>query len=299
MSGWFCCGSKSNKSEETLVENNPDSGECSITTATPTTKSRYRSWPKLRNAQLILPVAMAGFLEAFSYMIVTPSLIFYVQDTCGGTKSQYGYVLSAFSFASFCFKPTLGYWTDLRPEGNKFRVPYLTSISVAGLGGLVYFYASVYANRTSTAIALILAGRIMGGVGAANIALGYAYLATVIPPEEQTQAYSILNMTRVIGMAAGPGFNLILNYINATLQMGTKTLQLDPINSVGLFLFLANVFSFLFVYRFLVEPEPRDKLAMEEDYIVGNRWTFLKEFFSFEIVLSIYTIFVLNSSFDL
>lgn len=290
MSGWFCCWGSKSKSEDPVE--NSDSG------STPTMR-RYCAFPKLRNAQLILPVAMAGFLEAFSYMIVAPSLTFYVQNTFGGTKAQYGYVLSAFSFASFCFKPTLGYWTDVRPEGNKFRVPYLTSISVAGLGGLVYFYASAYADSTSTALALVFTGRIMGGVGAANIALGYAYLATVIPPEEQTQAYSLLNMTRVIGMAAGPGFNFILNFINATLKIGSRTLQLDPINSVGLFLFLANVFSFLFVYRFLVEPGPRDKFASDEDYIVGNRWTFLKEVFSFEILLSIYTIFVLNSSFDL
>lgn len=49
-------------------------------------------------------LALIGLIDAISYMAVAPSLIFYVNQL-GGTKEQYGLIMSAFSFMSFCFKP--------------------------------------------------------------------------------------------------------------------------------------------------------------------------------------------------
>lgn len=55
---------------------------------------------------LLAPQALVGFIDALAYMAVAPSIIFYVLEL-GGTKDQYGIILSAFSFASFCSKPFL------------------------------------------------------------------------------------------------------------------------------------------------------------------------------------------------
>lgn len=87
-------------------------------------------------------------------MVTSPSLVFYILQS-GGTYKQYGITLAAFSFSSL-FKPVLGLWCD--KSGGKFRAPYLTSsISVAALGGFVYFMASQFQGKT--AIALIFMGR--------------------------------------------------------------------------------------------------------------------------------------------
>jgi len=251
----------------------------------------------------LVALACIGLVDAISYMVVAPSLIFYVQQV-GGTKEQYGYILSAFSAASFCAKPLLGTWTDI--SGNKFRVPYLTSVVFACLGGFLYFYASAYKENTQVAVGLILAGRILGGFGAANAALGFAYLASVIPPGEQTKTNSLLSMTRIIGMAAGPGFNVLLKDINTTINIGGETIQIDFLNSVGLFLVTSNLIAMLCIFFLLKEPGPRLKTGLStvsecsgDGECVGSRWDFIKQFFAVEIVLPVFTIFVVNSNFQL
>jgi MFS family permease len=52
----------------------------------------------------LVVLAMIGLIDAISYMAVAPSLIFYVNEL-GGSKEQYGLIMSAFSFTSFCLKP--------------------------------------------------------------------------------------------------------------------------------------------------------------------------------------------------
>jgi len=56
---------------------------------------------------LLLPQAIVGLVDAISFMVVGPSVVFYVYGL-GGTKEDYGIVLAAFSLASFLFKPVLG-----------------------------------------------------------------------------------------------------------------------------------------------------------------------------------------------
>lgn len=257
------------------------------------------SWCTTKNKALAA-LAVIGLVDSISYMVVSPSLIFYVEQ-CGGTKEQYGLILSVFSFASFCAKPILGSWTDY--SGNKFRLPYLASITLATFGGLLYFYASAFLDNNSRAIRLILAGRILGGFGAANSALGFAYLASVVQPDEQTGVNSLLSMTRIIGMAAAPGFNVLLKDIDSTVNFGGRVVQLDAQNSVGLFLAGANLVGFLAIFFLLQEPGRKIHVSMhgEEpgDYIEGGKLDFIKSIFAIEIMLPVFTIFVVNSNFQL
>jgi MFS transporter, ceroid-lipofuscinosis neuronal protein 7 len=134
-----------------------------------------------------------GLADAISFMVVAPSLVFYVTEQLGGSNTVYGIILSAFSFMSFCGKPTLGYWSDA--TGGTFRKPYLCSIVIAGVGGILYFVASqdvvIAASSSDTktlGLALVLVGRLLGGVGAANATLGFSYIALVVPPSQLTQA---------------------------------------------------------------------------------------------------------------
>jgi MFS transporter, ceroid-lipofuscinosis neuronal protein 7 len=256
----------------------------------------------------LLALSLVSVVDSISYMVVTPSLIFYINQV-NGTHAQYGFILSAFSLASLCAKPVLGTWVDWK--GNQFRIPYLCSIVVALLGGFLYFYASAYAEHTNVAIALITAGRILGGLGAANSALGYAYLASVIPPTEQTSSNTLLSMTRIIGLAAGPGFNVLLKGIDTSVTIGSKTIKVDPLNSVGLFLVCTNFLAFWAILLLL--KDPGRKLTKKQSSIneagevvyegytkdeIGQ-WAFIKALFSGEILIQIFTIFVYNSNFQL
>jgi MFS transporter, ceroid-lipofuscinosis neuronal protein 7 len=249
--------------------------------------------------KFMIALALVGIVDAVSYMVVAPSIIFYVLQA-GGTKEQYGVILSAFSFASFCTKPFLGAWSD---KGG-YRIPYMTSLAISAVGGILYLCASLYTGRV--AVGLMLVGRLMGGVGGASSALGFAYMAKVVEHKDQTKTTSLLSMVRIMGMAGGPGVNVLLGKIDAHW----RRLHLDPLNSVGLVLLGANVFGFLVIYFLLDEPDPSAMLSRHsahptestmrsDDENPSSIWASIRPVLRFEIWLFILSIFSFNASFQL
>jgi MFS family permease len=240
---------------------------------------------------LLLPQCLVGLIDAISFMVVAPSLVFYVR-AMGGSKEQYGAILSIFSFASFSFKPVLGYWCD--KSGCRFRSPYLFSIAIAAIGGLVYFLASAFTG--SVALHLILLGRFLGGVGAANSTLGYTYIAQVIPESHMTKANALLSMVRIFGMAAAPGLNILLSKVSGDLV----SFEITPLNCIGIVLFVGNMASFVVIYLMLREPPEETKPESSSvDDVDERSWKFWKSFLSLEIIVPIISILSLNANFQL
>ena len=256
---------------------------------------------------LLLPLCVVSFIDAISFMVVAPSLIFYVRGTLGGTKETYGLILSIFSLSSFLFKPILGYCCD--HFGGKFRWPHLVSLGVAALGGILYFCASNVGSQ-SHGILLLFTGRFLGGAGSANSTLGFTYVAKVVHADDMTKANALLSMMRVVGMTLAPAsFAMMAKVPDETFLFGR--IHLDPLNSVGLLLFLSNATAFLVVYFFLEEP-PKERtkaVKAERDASIGSididmitstsHWEFVKECLCFEILLFVFGILCLNSNFQL
>jgi ceroid-lipofuscinosis MFS transporter 7 len=221
-------------------------------------------------------------------MVVAPSIVFYVLEN-GGTKEQYGIILSAFSFASFLAKPFVGYWAD----EHGFRVPYMVTLALSTIGGFIYLIAGAWYGKT--AIALMLAARLLGGIGAASAALGFAYLAKVVPHDEQTKVNSILSMTRIFGMATGPAFNVFLALVDTT-WFG---LHIDQLNSVGLVLICTNVMAMLFIYFLLDEPEQDHSGPHEASNESTGAVAIFRGLLSLPILIPIFSIFTFNANFQL
>ena len=57
----------------------------------------------------IFALATLNLADSISFMIVTPSLAFYIKSL-GGSLDFYGFVLAVYSFTSFLGKPVLGRW---------------------------------------------------------------------------------------------------------------------------------------------------------------------------------------------
>ena len=253
----------------------------------------------------LIALVLSGIVDAISYMVVTPSLVFYV-TSCGGTKEQYGLIMSSFSFSSFCFKPVLGAWSD----ASGFRVPFLTSLGISTLGGLVYLAASALPYGRP-AIGAILAARLLGGCGAANSALGFAYVARGTPREEQTSVNSMLSMMRILGMAIGPGVNVLVSWINVDFGRWSLT----PLNSVGLILIVCNLAAVVAILVFLEEPEFSDEdkdegendvesaskpmLSKQSSSFAASTLQLTRAFMSIDILVPLLSIFMFNANFQL
>jgi MFS transporter, ceroid-lipofuscinosis neuronal protein 7 len=294
---------------------------------------------------VLLPLAFIGLIDSISFMIVAPSLAFYVIHTMGGSKELYGLILSTFSFASFLFKPILGQWCDI--NGSKFRIPYCVSISAAAAGGLLYFLASAFAVQTVEdgapssndliendgsanassykmnyiGVVLIVLGRFLGGMGAANSTLGFTYIALVVPHTQMTKASSILSTVRIIGMAVGPLFSVILAKIQFSVTIFGTEINVTQLNSVGLVLFIGNMLGLFVLYSKLKEPsevlekfnlteETADisevssdnntkELHHEQSSVIEDKNEFWRNVFTFDVMIPIFIIFALNANFQL
>jgi ceroid-lipofuscinosis MFS transporter 7 len=226
-------------------------------------------------------------------MVVAPSIVFYVLEN-GGTKEQYGIIVSAFSFASFCGKPFLGYWSDKRG----FRLPYLVTLAIAAIGGFLYLIAEAYSDER--AVTLILTARLLGGIGAASGTLGFAYLAKMVPHEEQTQVNSLLSMVRIIGLACGPGINIFL----ARIDMTWFSLHVNPLNSVGLILMGGNVVAMAVIYCLLDEAATDQSVAHSNSLVTSNTSDVgllecARSLIRAEILVPMFGIFSFNAAFQL
>jgi len=236
---------------------------------------------------LLLPQAVVGLVDAISFMVVGPSVVFYVYSI-GGTKEDYGIVLAAFSFASFLFKPVYGQWCD--SLGYKFRAPYMASLSAACMGGLVYFGASLLTGRL--AVYALIASRFLGGMGGANSTLSFTYVAQVIPHEKMTEFTTLFSMMRILGMTLAPFVNVLLKDVNATMY----GFALTPLNTVGLFLAASNALSLVIAYWKLEEPPESTKpgpspVGTTKKEIWQTSWTLA-------IILPIINIFWMNANFQ-
>jgi len=245
-----------------------------------------------------IPLAIVGLADSLSYLIVGPSIIFYILGI-GGTQEQYGLVLSSFSFASFLTKPFLGGWTD----NHGFRAPYFLSLSIAAIGGLLYLFASI-CPKGNIAVSMVLLARLLGGIGAGSSALGFAYVARTLPTNEQTKMNSILSMMRIIGMVSGPAINVFLADIDFTIG---GFLHVDSLNSVGIALFFMNLVSILGIYFFLEEPplgHPEkhgkdDKANASNSEDEEDQWVVIKAFLSLDCLTYLLSIFSFNAAFQI
>mmetsp|Transcript_18492 Transcript_18492/g.23812 ORF Transcript_18492/g.23812 Transcript_18492/m.23812 type:complete len:567 (+) Transcript_18492:189-1889(+) len=268
--------------------------------------------------RLLTPQILIGLVDAMSYMVVSPSIVFYILES-GGTYEQYGIILSVFSFASFVFKPVLGYWCDA--SGGTYRKPYLTSIAIAIVGGMLYFCASIFvttettegestasSDGMTTAIVLIFLGRLLGGMGAANQTLGFAYIAQVIDKENLTKASAVLSMVRVFGMVVAPGLNVFLNNVDTEIHLGGTTVKLTPLNSVGLLLVGGNLLGFLAIYFLLEEPPTKIAKPQQRSSVIekgddndksNSISNMVSALASLDIFIPLLSVFTLNANFQL
>mmetsp|Transcript_19407 Transcript_19407/g.33298 ORF Transcript_19407/g.33298 Transcript_19407/m.33298 type:complete len:517 (+) Transcript_19407:176-1726(+) len=203
----------------------------------------------------VFALATLSLVDSISFMIVTPSLAFYI-NSLGGSQDYYGFVLAIYSFSSFCGKPLLGRWSD----AYNFQVPYMVSISFSVLGGLFYAIAPAFVS-SKTSLASVTLGRVLGGLGRANSALGFAYVARACPASERTSITALLGGVQMIGMAIAPLFSACVVNVNFTLG----GVQFDNLNTIGLLLVLFNLASQVIVYMLLPDlPKVKDGTSDEE-----------------------------------
>ena len=153
----------------------------------------------------IMVVVLLDMLSIGLIVPVLPALV--GQFTADPTAQTYWYGVVTFSFAlaSFFGAPLLGALSD------RFGRRKVLLIGFCGLA--INFFATAMAS----ALWMLIASRIVGGVTQANAAVANAYVADITPPEERARRFGLLGAMFGIGFILGPVMGGILGGIDLRL----------------------------------------------------------------------------------
>jgi DHA1 family tetracycline resistance protein-like MFS transporter len=136
------------------------------------------------------------FIDMLGIGLMWPVLPTLVRELNGGgvasASETYGRLVALYSLMQFCFGPALGALSD------RFgRRPVI----VLSLLGLTVDYIIL---AVAHSIWWVFAARLVGGVFGATIAIAFAYVADISPPERRAKDFGLLGMALALGVVAGP-----------------------------------------------------------------------------------------------
>ena len=172
---------------------------------------------------------------------ILPSLLKEITGS-GSVSLSYGVILALYSLAQFIFSPVLGALSDRFGR----RPVLLVSIAGATIDFLVM--------ATSKAFWVLLVGRAISGMTAANLAVATAYISDITEEHERAQRFGYMSACFGIGFIIGPVLGGLL---------GAMSLR-SPFLAAA----LLNALNFVLVYAVL--PESRSLVPAQFDLFAIN-----------------------------
>ena len=164
------------------------------------------------------------------------------------------------------------YYSDLKNFGYKFT--YSVSLFCFVLGN--FFYS--FADYTESIIVMIL-GRILIGLGGVR-EVNRRYIIEEVP-DHLVQNYSLwYNMMLLLGMAAGPGAALFLQFVP---EFTIGIININIFTNPGLFCTLSwGIFAIIFIFLFEEVQNQKNSYKMSDADLINNLLLNNKECDSFK-----------------
>jgi DHA1 family tetracycline resistance protein-like MFS transporter len=172
---------------------------------------------------------------------ILPSLLKEITGS-GSVSLSYGVILALYSLAQFIFSPVLGALSDRFGR----RPVLLVSIAGATVDFLVM--------ATSKAFWVLLVGRAISGMTAANLAVATAYISDITEEHERAQRFGYMSACFGVGFIIGPVLGGLL---------GAMSLRAPFLAAA-----LLNALNFTLVYTVL--PESRSLVPAQFDLFAIN-----------------------------
>eukprot|EP00698_Gefionella_okellyi_P010407 TRINITY_DN2697_c0_g1_i1.p1 TRINITY_DN2697_c0_g1~~TRINITY_DN2697_c0_g1_i1.p1 ORF type:complete len:388 (-),score=81.66 TRINITY_DN2697_c0_g1_i1:160-1323(-) len=152
-----------------------------------------------------------------------------------------------------------------------------------GAAGNIAYSAAQYTNFKW----LILIGRLITGLGAANGSLVASYVQAVVDEKDRTAMLAKMNGVASVGLVLGPAFCLLTALCD--FQMGVAIV--DPLTSPGYLMAILNIFLMLFFIFAFKEPQHREA---NHDSEFHPYKVYAENFFSFTFLRGIGICFFLT-----
>lgn len=153
----------------------------------------------------IMIVVLIDMLSIGLIVPVLPALVGQFTSDPAEQSYWYGVVTFSFALASFFGAPVLGALSDR--YGRR-------KVLLIGFCGLALNF---FATAMASALWMLIASRIVGGVTQANAAVANAYVADITPPEGRARRFGLIGAMFGIGFILGPVMGGILGDIDLRL----------------------------------------------------------------------------------
>jgi len=212
----------------------------------------FKSRPKLGQASLF-GVFLTVFLDMLSFGIFIPDLQLRGAQVAAAkigvspesTDSRLG-LLVGFSLAVFSLTQLLAApWIGRMSDRHGRKLVLLITAALNLLGYLCYAHAQSYE--------MMLAARVLGGLGAANLGVAFAYVADITTPENRAKGLGMMGAAFGLGFILGPALGTVL------LKIGNDSPL--TLGYAGAFLILINIIYIQFGLVESYKPEDRDAHA--------------------------------------
>ena len=154
-----------------------------------------------------LVLYLAAFIDATGVGLIIPILPTVLRHLVGAgpITLHYGFLIAAFALMQFLCAPALGLLSD------RFgRRPVLL---ISLLGGALDYLITGFAPT----LLVLYAGRMIGGITAANLSVISATIADLAPDADRARRFGAMSAALGIGWVAGPAIGGMLGQINTTL----------------------------------------------------------------------------------
>lgn len=195
---------------------------------------------------------------------ILPSLLKQVTGS-GDVSVLYGVILALYSLAQFVFSPVLGALSDRFGR----RPVLLVSIAGATIDFLVM--------ATSKAFWVLLIGRAISGMTAANMAVATAYISDITEEHERAQRFGYMSACFGIGFIIGP----VLGGLLGAVSIRAPFLAAAALNALN------------FVLVYLVLPESRALEPGQFDLFSLNPLAPMRRALSLTALVPLFAIFMI------
>lgn len=179
----------------------------------------------------LLVLFVTAFVDMVGLAMIVPLLPYYATEF-GASATTVGILISAFSVAQLAVAPVWGRFSD-----RYGRRPAI-------LAGLLVTAAAYVLFAFARSVPVLLATRLIQGVGGGTIGVVQAYVADAAPADERTKSLGWLSAVTSLGAVVGPAFGSFMVGLGGQAAPGLGAAALSSLVAV-------------FAWRFLRESHTR------------------------------------------
>lgn len=177
---------------------------------------------------------------------------FMYSNSIGLESSTSGSLQAATPAGAFAFGFVWNKWTLT----GKYRYAYLVAVLFLLVANILYFLVEKYKSNQTTALILLIAGRVCLGIGGARL-MTRKFIVQCVKPWALTKYTAILVFMSQAGICLGPGINSFLMYAKPSTFVGVPVQQWNIYSLMCIFIYAALFV--VFVIFFQGEPEVKKK----------------------------------------